>query len=95
MRINRSTKTLFTLGGKIYVVGGERGSQILANGEVYDQQTDKWSDISPMIVPRCEFGLCALGGTLWAVGGWIGVDIGGSMECYDPIKDTWTDIGEC
>lgn len=61
---------------------------------VYDPQSNKWNDISPMIVPRCEFGLCALGGTLWAVGGWIGVDIGGSMECYDPIKNAWTDIGE-
>lgn len=42
-----------------------------------------------MIVPRCEFGLCAFGGTLWAIGGWVGEDIGGSMECYDPIKNAW------
>ncbi|XP_037033869.1 actin-binding protein IPP [Bradysia coprophila] len=94
MIIGRIQPGVSTLGGKIYVVGGERGSQILANGEVYDPQSNKWSEISPMIVPRCEFGLCALGGTLWSVGGWIGVDIGGSMECYDPIKNLWTEIGE-
>lgn len=93
MIIGRIQPGVSTLGGKIYVVGGERGSQILANGEVYDPQSNKWSEISPMIVPRCEFGLCALGGTLWSVGGWIGVDIGGSMECYDPIKNSWTEIG--
>lgn len=94
MIIGRIQPGVATLGGKIYVVGGERGSQILANGEVYDSQSNKWKDVCPMNIPRCEFGLCALGGTLWAVGGWIGVDIGGSMECYDPIKNIWTDIGE-
>lgn len=42
-----------------------------------------------MVVPRCEFGLCALNGTLYAVGGWVGEDIGGSIERYDPILDEW------
>lgn len=94
MKIGRIQPGVATLGGKIFVIGGERGSQILANGEVYDPQNNSWSTVSPMIVPRCEFGLCPLGGTLWAVGGWIGVDIGGSMECYDPVKDMWSEIGE-
>lgn len=93
MQIGRIQPGVATLGGKIFVIGGERGSQILANGEVYDPQNDSWSTVSPMIVPRCEFGLCPLGGTLWAVGGWIGVDIGGSMESYDPVKDQWTEVG--
>lgn len=94
MKIGRIQPRVATLGGKIFVIGGERGSQILANGEVYDPQNDTWNQISPMITPRCEFGLCPLGGTLWAVGGWVGIDIGGTMECYDPVKDQWTDIGE-
>lgn len=93
MQIGRIQPGVATLGGKIYVIGGERGSQILANGEVYDPQTDSWATVSPMIVPRCEFGLCPLGGTLWAVGGWIGVDIGGTMECYDPVRDVWSEAG--
>lgn len=42
-----------------------------------------------MVVPRCEFGLCALYGTLYAVGGWVGEDIGGSIERYDPTIDEW------
>lgn len=94
MEIGRILPGVAALSGKIYVVGGERGSQILANGEVYDPQNNNWQPIAPMIIPRCEFGLCAVGGTLWAVGGWIGDDIGGSMESYDPIKDTWTMIGD-
>lgn len=43
-----------------------------------------------MVVPRCEFGLCALGGYLYAVGGWVGQDIGGSIERYDPSTDRWS-----
>jgi actin-binding protein IPP len=52
-----------------------------------------WDPVAPMIIPRCEFGLCAVGGTLFAIGGWIGEDIGGSMESYDPVKDSWSMIG--
>lgn len=94
MEIGRILPGVAALNGKIYVVGGERGSQILANGEVYDPQNNNWKPITPMITPRCEFGLCAVGGMLWAVGGWIGDDIGGSIECYDPFKDTWTMVGD-
>ncbi|XP_061387651.1 actin-binding protein IPP [Musca vetustissima] len=93
MEIGRILPGVAALNGKIYVVGGERGAQILANGEVYDPQNDCWSPISPMIVPRCEFGLCAMDNSLLAVGGWIGDDIGGSMERYDPDKDVWEIIG--
>lgn len=38
MEIGRILPGVATLAGKIFVVGGERGSQILANGEVYDPQ---------------------------------------------------------
>ncbi|XP_073824139.1 actin-binding protein IPP [Musca autumnalis] len=93
MEIGRILPGVAALNGKIYVIGGERGAQILANGEVYDPQNDCWSPISPMIVPRCEFGLCAMDNSLLAVGGWIGDDIGGSMERYDPDKDVWEIIG--
>ncbi|KAL9706748.1 hypothetical protein quinque_010266 [Culex quinquefasciatus] len=94
MQIGRILPGVATLGGKIFVIGGERGSQILANGEVYDTQNNNWEAMAPMIVPRCEFGLCALGGTLYAMGGWIGEDIGGSIECFDPMKNSWRMVGD-
>lgn len=94
MTIGRILPGVATLGGKIYVFGGEQGSQIIANGEAYDPQTDSWEELSPMNTTRCEFGLCTLGGTLIAVGGWVGEDIGQTMECYDPVTDVWTMMGE-
>ena len=42
-----------------------------------------------MMVPRCEFGLCAVDGFLYAFGGWVGEDIGGSIEMYDPGLNEW------
>lgn len=80
MGIKRILPGVTTLNGKIFVVGGEQESQILANGECYDPVSDTWSDIDTMVVPRCEFGLAALHGYLYAIGGWVGDDIGGTIE---------------
>lgn len=44
MEIGRILPGVASLGGKIFVVGGERGSQILANGEVYDPQVSEKLD---------------------------------------------------
>ncbi|KAJ4431679.1 hypothetical protein ANN_20280 [Periplaneta americana] len=89
MGIGRILPGVATLNGRIFVVGGEQESQILANGECYDPREDSWSKVASMVVPRCEFGLCALYGNLYAVGGWVGEDIGGSIEKYDPALDEW------
>lgn len=82
-----------TLGGKMYVVGGEQESKILANGERYDPITDEWTEIASMLTPRCEFGMCALDGCLYAMGGWVGEDIGDQIEKYDPSEDRWSIVG--
>jgi actin-binding protein IPP len=92
MTAGRILPGVTTLGSKIYVVGGERGSQIFANGEVYDPISNTWEALTPMNTSRCEFGLCALGGTLWAIGGWIGEDIGDTIESYDPIRNCWETV---
>lgn len=94
MAIGRILPGVAVLNSKIYVVGGEQESQILANGEWFDTQADSWNKMASMVVPRCEFGLCALNGYLYAVGGWVGEDIGGSIERYDPLNDEWRLIGE-
>nr|CAD7402247.1 unnamed protein product [Timema cristinae] len=89
MGIGRILPGVATLNGRIFVVGGEQESQILANGECFDPREDTWTKVASMVVPRCEFGLCALHGNLYAVGGWVGEDIGGSIEKYDPNIDEW------
>ncbi|XP_037085880.1 actin-binding protein IPP-like [Pollicipes pollicipes] len=90
MRIARILPGVAVLNGRVYVVGGEQESLIMANGEIYNPQEDQWSNMACMISPRVEFGLAAVDGKLYAMGGWVGVDIGGTMEVYDPDRDEWT-----
>lgn len=45
MWLGRILPGIATLDGKIYVVGGEEESQILANGECYDPLEDTWSKV--------------------------------------------------
>ncbi|XP_063359433.1 actin-binding protein IPP [Cydia amplana] len=93
MGIARIQPGVATLGGRVYAVGGEQGSQILANGEVYDPTTNKWSNIACMKEARSEFGLTGMNGHLYAFGGWVGSDMGASVEVYDPAADQWTAAG--
>lgn len=92
--IGRILPGVALLDGKVYVVGGELESCIIANGECYDPRDNIWNSISCMIEPRCEFGLCSLDNYLYAFGGWIGEDIGGSIEIYNPKINKWTIHGD-
>lgn len=49
MGIGRILPGVATLNGRIYVVGGEQESQILANGEVYDPAEDSWAQVACMV----------------------------------------------
>lgn len=89
MDIGRILPGIAVLNSRIYVVGGEQESQILANGEMFDPQEEIWTSIASMVIPRCEFGLCAFKDFLYAFGGWVGEDIGGSIEKYDPMSNEW------
>lgn len=46
MEIGRILPGVAVLNSKIYVVGGEQESQILANGEWYDTQADAWNKVN-------------------------------------------------
>lgn len=46
MAIARIQPGVAMLGGRVYAVGGEQGSQILANGEVYDPQVGFNTNVS-------------------------------------------------
>ncbi|KAL7648711.1 UNVERIFIED_CONTAM: hypothetical protein RMT77_000618 [Armadillidium vulgare] len=94
MDIGRILPGTAVLNGRIYVVGGEQESQILANGEVYDPQEDAWKSIASMVIPRCEFGLCAFENYIYAFGGWVGEDIGGSIEKYNVATNEWNLVGK-
>ena len=54
MRTGRILPGIAVLNGRVFVVGGEFDSEILANGEVYDPHEDTWAPIASMSIPRYQ-----------------------------------------
>jgi N-acetylneuraminic acid mutarotase len=57
------------LNGKLYVLGGHAGTNILSTVESYDPVTDEWADEPPMPTPRGTPGAAVVNGTIYVVGG--------------------------
>ncbi|NDI36498.1 kelch repeat-containing protein [Chengkuizengella sediminis] len=91
--------------GKIYVIGGygldtNRGSGYypLANVEVYDPETNTWTELESMEATRSYFSTEVIDGKIYAIGG-RGDQAGGtenlplsSVEVYNPETNTWTNV---
>lgn len=82
------------LGGKLYAVGGRKGSPAtnLAALEVLDPTdgAERWRSLKEMPTPRGGIGAAALGGKLYVFGGEAKGGTIGVVEAYDPKKDAWT-----
>jgi hypothetical protein len=78
--------------GKILVMGGEDGTNVLNSCELYDPSTNTWKLAASMNTPRQRFQACMLpDGRVFVAGGLT--DLGNSTtntcEIYDPVADTW------
>lgn len=61
----------------------------LQSAEVYDPQTNKWSHIPHMNIPRSHFGIGVVGNQLIVVGGHNGYTTLSSVECFDEDSGRW------
>ena len=81
---------------KIYVTGGwdfdsDDGECVkMSSVECYDPDTNTWSQVSNMNIPRAGHSLISLHGRMYAIGGYD-VD---NVEVYDLDNDKWT-LLEC
>ncbi len=89
----RSEAAAVTIGGKIYVVGGEAGdvkdSPLL---QEYDPATDKWRDLAPMPAGASHLGAAALNGKLYVAGGFtmnVHLKPVDRFFVYDPKTNIW------
>lgn len=57
-----------TVGGRIYIVGGNDGTAFLNTCEVYDPISDRWANIAPMNTARAGIGCAVEDGILYAAG---------------------------
>ena len=81
------------LDDKLYVAGGSGADMPngrLSSVEVFDPQTNAWTELAPMGTKRKEFQLVAARGKLYAVGGESdeGTTLS-SVEAYDPQQNRW------
>jgi N-acetylneuraminic acid mutarotase len=61
---------------RIYVIGGTTTTydrwayyNVIALNQVYDPETDTWTTGTPMLTPRCDFGIAAVNDEIYAIGG--------------------------
>jgi len=81
-----------SVGGVLYVVGGDDGLRFLASMHVYIPQVNEWYATASMSTPRSFLGVCAFEEKVYAIGGYSGSAWLASAESYDPTTKTWTSI---
>jgi N-acetylneuraminic acid mutarotase len=93
MPTRRCRLTTSVVDGKIYAIGGKRGSDGVSTVEVYDPATDKWTRKADMPTARMEHAACVIDGRIYVSGGYEDWDTYtptlSSVEVYDPATDTW------
>ena len=72
--------------GKIFALGGHDGTIGLKTVEMYDPNTNMWTEMPSMNHRRSDFGATVLEGKLFAVGGFDGQNCLSSVEYFCPIK---------
>jgi serine/threonine protein kinase/N-acetylneuraminic acid mutarotase len=78
--------------GRIYAVGGQRGSRALDTVEAYTPGTNRWATVAPM--PTARYGLAVVAGPdgrIYAIGGHNSTDLS-TVEAYSPKTNNWTTV---
>lgn len=91
MQHQRSDASAASMAGKVYIVGGFNGNEVLGSAEIYDPVTNQWTLIPNMTRPRSGVQLVPFEERyLFAIGGNDGTTRQTSMERYDPKAKKWT-----
>ena len=56
----------------MYVVGGFDGEHCLDSAEVYDEDSDQWTTIEPLVCPRSGVAVATYNDFLYVIGGFNG-----------------------
>src|SRR5207247_620850 len=86
----RGALAVVALGGRLHAIGGSNG-QVTGAHEVYDPETDRWTEAPAMPTARDHLAAVAFQGRLWALGGresFLGKQYA-TVEVYDPATNGW------
>ena len=72
------------------MVGGWDGNKILRSGEVYDPETQEWTDLPEMNIPRCDNSFAVVQGKLVVIGSLTEIGVPTSkVEQLNLRTNTW------
>jgi hypothetical protein len=92
MSMPRGNPGAAAVGGRVYVVGGNRQAGAVTNtGESFDPSTNKWTPIARHRGPIMGPGATAHDGHVYLIGGSPGAAIMDSISVYCPTIDAWSD----
>jgi len=90
MEERRVYHRMIYLNNKIYMVGGYvMGQREQDSLHMLDLESLVWTELSPMMQPRCYVSLATAGDRLVAVGGHDGLHRHNTAEMYDPATNNW------
>jgi len=78
-----------TMGGALYVVGGEVNGKTLAACERFSPVTESWDELPAMQTARSHCAVTANGRRLQVFGGRDMLSSSAVAECYDPSSNVW------
>jgi N-acetylneuraminic acid mutarotase len=92
--IPRQEVAVASANGKLYLIGGISGSEILTSVEEYDPSTGLWRFVAPLPEPRHHAAAATIDGSLYLIGGYetLAFDPQSSVFRYDIASDRWFEV---
>ena len=57
---------------------------------LFDPETDAWTEVAPLPVPLCAYGIAVYGDEVYIFGGWNGTSYQAKTYVYTPETNTWS-----
>ncbi len=78
---------------ELVLAAGGRGYGVLKSVAAYDRRTDSWTESTPVLEARKDFGMSVIAGEVYISGGHSAMYLQmASVERYSPLSNTWSSV---
>jgi len=89
----KNCQRMYAIGGRAYARSGSfRYFETLSSVEIFNHNTDEWTEAAPMHSQREEFGCALFGDDIYVAGGIHGGQTLNTFERYSIANDTWQSL---